>query len=274
MAKDRRRLNVRLSSLIYRFWLEREALDFRKIARLFNCLIRSNFDNFRKLSSVDIQLSFRLLHLVQGGIIKYKLNEGLPKAEICPQNLGLTERQLKLGDLFTTYATMMAGFSTATVVFFTEVILFQSPDKTDSLNYLKSFQLFFRCLNSRRIQQANEQNGQKSKQITVKPLERGVDNSTKPSYAEEYIQTKEISPPPAYQSIFTMNRYGNNDRVATIRRENENRKTINGREYMIVRDAEGNKQMIPIRQPSATIFQYTYNYWNFACICSWHFANL
>lgn len=97
------------------------------------------------------------------------------------------------------------------------------------------------------------------KKITVKPLERGIDNSTK-TYAEDYIQAKEVSPPPAYQSLFTMNRYGNNDRVATIRRENENRKTINGRDYMIVTDSLGNKQMVPIRQPSATIFQYTYNY--------------
>lgn len=95
----------------------------------------------------------------------------------------------------------------------------------------------------------------------VKPQSKGIDNSTKPYYyEEEYVQSKEVSPPPAYQSLFTMNRYGNNNRVATIRRENENRRMINGREYLITRDAEGNKQMIPVRQPSATIFQYTYNY--------------
>lgn len=34
--------------------------------------------------------------MVEGGIIKHRLNYGLPKAEICPQNLGSTERQLRL----------------------------------------------------------------------------------------------------------------------------------------------------------------------------------
>lgn len=64
---------------------------------------------------------FRLQYLVESGIVKFKLNYGLPKAEICPQDLGSTERQLRLQDLFTTYLTMLAGFSTALVVFFTEV---------------------------------------------------------------------------------------------------------------------------------------------------------
>ena len=61
------------------------------------------------------------MYLVESGIVKYKLNEGLPKAEICPQDLGSTERQLRLQDLLTTYLTMLTGFSTALVIFFTEV---------------------------------------------------------------------------------------------------------------------------------------------------------
>lgn len=122
-------------------------------------------------------------------------------------------------------------------------------------------QIFFKILNNRRIKHINDKNNKLGKAIMVKPQSKGIDNSTKPYYyEEEYVQSKEVSPPPAYQSLFTMNRYGNNNRVATIRRENENRRMINGREYLITRDAEGNKQMIPVRQPSATIFQYTYNY--------------
>lgn len=63
----------------------------------------------------------RLLHLVESGIVKYKLWENLPKAQICPQNLGGTERQLRNGDLLMTYQIMMAGFGTGVAVFLTEV---------------------------------------------------------------------------------------------------------------------------------------------------------
>lgn len=63
----------------------------------------------------------RLRFLVESGIVKHRLNFGLPKAEICPQNLGSIERQLRLTDLFTTYLTMLVGFSSALVVFLIEV---------------------------------------------------------------------------------------------------------------------------------------------------------
>lgn len=62
-----------------------------------------------------------LLHLVESGIVKYMLLDGLPKAEICPNNLGGTERQLRNGDLMMTYYVMITGFSTSIVVFGTEV---------------------------------------------------------------------------------------------------------------------------------------------------------
>lgn len=64
---------------------------------------------------------FRLLHLVESGIIKYMLQEKLPNTEICPQDLGGTERQLRNNDLKMTYQIMLAGFCTAVIVFFTEV---------------------------------------------------------------------------------------------------------------------------------------------------------
>lgn len=49
------------------------------------------------------------------------LTENLPNTEICPQNLGGTERQLRNADLTMTYWIMAAGFATSVVVFFTEV---------------------------------------------------------------------------------------------------------------------------------------------------------
>lgn len=59
--------------------------------------------------------------MVEGGIVKHRLNYGLPKAEICPQNLGSIERQLRLSDLMTTYLTMLVGFTSGLVVFLVEV---------------------------------------------------------------------------------------------------------------------------------------------------------
>lgn len=63
----------------------------------------------------------RLLNMVEGGLVKFKLLENLPKAEICPQNLGGTERQLKNRDLVMTYLVMLTGFATAIAVFVSEV---------------------------------------------------------------------------------------------------------------------------------------------------------
>lgn len=51
------------------------------------------------------------------------LSENLTNAEICPQNLGGTERQLRNSDLSMTYWIMLAGFCTSVVIFFTEVNL-------------------------------------------------------------------------------------------------------------------------------------------------------
>lgn len=50
------------------------------------------------------------------------LLDNLPKAEVCPQQLASTERQLRNGDLLTTYYVMIAGFITSFVVFVSEVI--------------------------------------------------------------------------------------------------------------------------------------------------------
>ncbi|EAA00639.3 AGAP011968-PA [Anopheles gambiae str. PEST] len=63
-----------------------------------------------------------LLKMVEGGIVKYKLHDRLPKAEICPQNLGGTERQLKNRDLVMTYFVMVTGFVTSIVKLATERI--------------------------------------------------------------------------------------------------------------------------------------------------------
>lgn len=80
-----------------------------------------NSIEFESLEIITVCISSRLLHLVESGIVKYMLWEELPRAEICPQNLGGTERQLRNGDLLMTYQIMLAGFGTGAVIFLTEV---------------------------------------------------------------------------------------------------------------------------------------------------------
>lgn len=74
------------------------------------------------------------------------LSENLTQAEICPQNLGGTERQLRNGDLLMTYQIMAAGFGTGAAVFFTEVynskyVFAYRISVTYLLNFLDSIQM-------------------------------------------------------------------------------------------------------------------------------------
>lgn len=73
--------------------------------------------NFRFQALFDHEL----LHMVEAGIIKYKLLENIPGTEICPMSLATKERQLRNGDLSMTYIVMITGFCTSIVVFISEV---------------------------------------------------------------------------------------------------------------------------------------------------------
>ncbi|XP_058124885.1 glutamate receptor ionotropic, kainate 2 [Anopheles ziemanni] len=173
-----------------------------------------------------------LLKMVEGGIIKYKLQDRLPKAEICPQNLGGTERQLKNRDLVMTYFVMVTGFVTSIVVFVTE--------------------LGFRFLNQRKL---NEQLAlQTSKQA---PTERI-------SYLGKQFGAGD-SPPPPYAEVFSRHQQGllGSERTgklfADANNNFANRQMINGRDYMVVREKNGlGSRLIPMRAPSAAIFHYSY----------------
>ncbi|KAG4066706.1 hypothetical protein HA402_007342 [Bradysia odoriphaga] len=156
-----------------------------------------------------------LLYLVESGIVKYMLWNELPKAEICPQNLGGTERQLRNGDLLMTYQIMMAGFGTGAVIFLTEIL--------------------FRIL-----------------------LNRQKGNSIKDPYSKKVNKSDAltVTPPPAYATLYNRSR---KDNIWTLSEtENKNTQYINGREYMVVKGDDGVQRLIPLRTPSAALFQYSY----------------
>ncbi|KAL9702646.1 hypothetical protein quinque_006164 [Culex quinquefasciatus] len=173
----------------------------------------------------------QLLNMVEGGLIKFKLLENLPKAEICPQNLGGTERQLKNRDLVMTYLVMLTGFCTSIAVFFSE--------------------MFARIMNERKLaKELKELNGPGLKlppeKITY--LSKGVSDSPPPPYAE--IFSRHTSGMIGAKGMFGSQIVTDGDAA---------RQMINGRDYMVVKEKNGiGSQLIPMRAPSAAIFQYTY----------------
>ncbi|KAF5281305.1 hypothetical protein FQR65_LT14766 [Abscondita terminalis] len=64
-----------------------------------------------------------LRHLVEGGVVKEKLREDLPKASICPLNLKSIERQLRNTDFLLTYYVISSGFGMSFLSFVLEFFL-------------------------------------------------------------------------------------------------------------------------------------------------------
>lgn len=144
---------------------------------------------------------------------------------------------------------MLTGFSSAGLLFGSEVNFLEYDNLQNfgiNFNDLKIFQVFFRIYQARKL--GNKEMVAKTKRIFVRPKENLKNN----------LATQ--SPPPPYATLY--NRFNKNDSNVThldsSSKENETRKTINGREYMVVKNSNGT-QLIPIRAPSAAIFQYTYN---------------
>lgn len=194
---------------------------------------------------------------METGIVKFILNENLTNAGICPQNLGGTERQLRNSDLSMTYWIMLAGFCTSVVIFFTEVIKTQiniKPvcclNRTNPMISLSTVQIIFKFLNSRFM------NG--NRRIPMTKQARKMKRTKAPS----------ISPPPAYATLFNRNKiwstseYVNSLNVATtidFQNGGGRKEMINGRSYMVFRNNEtGEPQLVPMRTPSAALFQYSY----------------
>ncbi|XP_064544875.1 glutamate receptor 2 [Drosophila montana] len=260
-VRDRPAINI----MLYRDYLYRKSVSFHdeKIHCPF-AMAKEPFLTKKRTFAYPIGSNLselfdpELLNLVESGIIKHLSARELPSAEICPQDLGSTERQLRNGDLMMTYYIMLTGFATSMAVFTTE--------------------LLFRYINGRH--EANKwarhgigrtPNGQ-----SVKPSRwlRGLRrlHSGDKQLLGTSTHAQNVTPPPPYQSIFNhggehlnggQQRWrqagkehglilGGNHNVAGVRR------LINGRDYMVFRNPNGTSQLVPVRSPSAALFQYTY----------------
>lgn len=69
-----------------------------------------------------------------------------------------------------------------------------------------------------------------------------------------------ISPPPPYGTLFNRNRFNshNSDQFPIEKSQDASRRIINGRDYMVIKEQHGGSRLIPIRTPSAALFQYSY----------------
>ncbi|XP_031331816.1 glutamate receptor ionotropic, delta-2 isoform X3 [Photinus pyralis] len=64
-----------------------------------------------------------LSHLVESGVVKFKMQEHLPKASICPLNLKSIERQLRNTDFLLTYYIISCGFGSSLLSFLVESLI-------------------------------------------------------------------------------------------------------------------------------------------------------
>ncbi|PSN56156.1 Ionotropic receptor 76b [Blattella germanica] len=144
--------------------------------------------------------------LVETGIVKHLLKKDLPPTEICPLNLKSTERQLRNGDLFTTYMVVVIGFIAGIAAFIGEVM----------------YTTVKRCAAGTKIEVPdtdwNGNVGYKKSQLFPPP----------------YSVFMQQQPPP----------FGKHQ-------------NINGRDYLVINNKTGGPQLIPVRSPSAFLFQYS-----------------
>nr|AWT23327.1 IR76b [Hycleus phaleratus] len=155
-----------------------------------------------------------ILHLVEAGIIKYKLLKDLPDTQICPLDLGSKERRLRNSDLIMTYMIVGGGFILALIAFFTELFI-------------------------RRVIRRNKHQQQRFDNNNNELLKSN----------RNLLKKKLISPPPpGYYTFFN----------PTLYNQNVRKKMINGREYWVYEGGnDDRKTMIPLRTPSALLFQFT-----------------
>lgn len=176
-------------------------------------------------------MCFRLMNLVESGIMKREKRKTLPISQICPLDLHSSERpKLSFTDLSLTFEVVIVGYAIAIIVFFFELAIkwmmnsYKRRKKTD-----RWCDRTFYCKWKR-----------KSKDSVVPRLVY----TTKNQLFDKRINLQKINMWPPYPNI--------SQEIAPGKKH-----CINGRDYYIVLDRYGDQRLIPIRTPSAFLFQYT-----------------
>lgn len=186
--------------------------------------------NFIIFSIKENCTCFRLQTLVQSGLIKREKLKNLPIAQICPLDLRSSERRLSFTDLSLTFEVVVAGYAIAIVIFILEIAFKWTVNsykrrKKTGRSYDRTL-----CCNWKR----------KSKESVIPRLVY----TTKNQLIDKRINSDKTNTRPPHPNFL-------NDVVQGKKHY------INGRDYYIVMDRYGDQRLIPIRTPSAFLFQYT-----------------
>lgn len=171
----------------------------------------------RRMGEKGFSFIFRMRKLIEGGLVKYLKSKDLPEATICPLNLGSKERNLRLMDLSVTYSIVLGGLVMAIAILIGEIMYVRYYNKT------------------------------KTQEDVAK-----------------IPQDKNVSKPQPLRGNWTTDRESSrkkDDDVPTIKLSpvspmNAKIKNVNGREYYVVEVDKNNVRLIPIRSPSAIMFQH------------------
>lgn len=68
-----------------------------------------------------------------------------------------------------------------------------------------------------------------------------------------------VTPPPSYATLFSRNKiFTTDDYIKSFDSNSGTKRVINGRNYMVFKNPNGEPRLIPMRTPSAALFQYAY----------------
>ncbi|KAJ8969797.1 hypothetical protein NQ317_003302 [Molorchus minor] len=162
-------------------------------------------------------------HLVESGIIQFKLKENLPDTEICPLNLGNTERRLRNSDLLLTYLIVGGGLVVAAFIFILELVIRSSWTRWKESH--------------------------KPRKNPIHQWSSFGHRSNNNGYNNYFENPTFHTPPPSYHTLFNPPFAFNNP--------NCQKKNINGRDYWVIKKESGSNELIPLRTPSALLFQYS-----------------
>ncbi|XP_012062474.1 PREDICTED: glutamate receptor 1 [Atta cephalotes] len=165
-----------------------------------------------------------LITLMASGIMTREKLRKLPIAQVCPLDLRSTERQLSIADLSLTFKVILAGYMIAMIIFVLEILI----------NWLVKFY------------KRRKKIGKKSDRTFFCKWKRKSNDSLIPQLV--YTTKNQLFDKRNIQLPFSNIPY---DIVQG------KKYCINGRDYYIVFDRYGDQRLIPIRTPSAFLFQYT-----------------
>ncbi|KAG8224974.1 hypothetical protein J437_LFUL018414 [Ladona fulva] len=169
------------------------------------------------------------------GIVGHLIQHDLPQSEICPLDLGNKDRQLRNSDLTTTYQAVGIGLIVAAIAFIVEQLI----------NFWKKWK-----------------NGKSKNKLFRQKMRPAIINilSVYPWFNSKWAISQNISTEKKFKQSRNGESYNMNLRNTNIMcDEMEGRLSIyNGREYIRVGGDGRATRLIPIRTPSAVLFDKAY----------------